>query len=524
MRSNVDALRVGDKSELLTRPSPRRLAWISGLTLCAAVLFTYADVIRNLAGQWSTNDVYSYAYLIPFISLYLVWLQRHRLLNIQPSPNYIVGSMILLGGLSALVVGQAASVLVIQELSIIVTMTGVFLFLMGWPLLKALWVPIAYLLFMIPIWDIVTNRLHSTFQLVSAILGVTLLNGLGIPAYRHAQYIDLPSITLEVAQVCSGVNYLIAVVAIGIPLAYLFLQGWLRKILLVGSAVIIAIVSNGVRIALIGAGAYYSIGGDIHGPFHVLQGLFVSMIGYGVLFLGLWFLSPPGSRAADVEVRSAGNSETSNSDKMRRVISYKAVATLAALFLFTGAYLHLSTPEAFPLKKEFHSFPLVIGEWEAIELGADHSVYPSLGVDRELSRTYRRSTGEIVRIYIGYYAYQKQGREIISYKTDALHSGAAKISVTFDSRERFDINRTVQKSERENRTVLFWYQLNGRVISDRMIAKAYTAWDSLIRGRSNGAIVIVTSEIADQTSGSKISQADQEFIRAIDPLLRDYLP
>ena len=119
-----------------------------------------------------------------------------------------------------------------------------------------------------------------------------ILQLVGVPAYHEGVTLHLPTITLEVARACSGVNYLIAVLALGLPLGYLYLPSLPRRAILIVSAVIIAAVSNSLRVALIGMLAYWEIGSPLHGPFHVLHGLFVSGIGYVVLFAGLRMLTP----------------------------------------------------------------------------------------------------------------------------------------------------------------------------------------------------------------------------------------
>jgi len=95
---------------------------------------------------------------------------------------------------------------------------------------------------------------------------------------------------LEVAEECSGVRYLISIIAIGIPLAYFTQRGWWRKVALVITAVIIGILSNGVRVAFVVLCAYYYGKNNIQGPLHMFQGLFVSIVGYIFLFISAWLL------------------------------------------------------------------------------------------------------------------------------------------------------------------------------------------------------------------------------------------
>jgi exosortase len=111
-----------------------------------------------------------------------------------------------------------------------------------------------------------------------------MLNALNVPVFQHSNYLDLPTISLEVARACSGVNYLVSIIALGIPLAYFTQKTWLRKIVLVLSGVIVGIIINSIRVTLIGIWAYR--GGEIvHGPLHIFQSFFVSVIGFIFLII-----------------------------------------------------------------------------------------------------------------------------------------------------------------------------------------------------------------------------------------------
>ncbi|MCI0528725.1 MAG: exosortase W, partial [Nitrospira sp.] len=390
------------------------LIW--GFVLLVTLAFCYAKVFVVLMGQWWSNDMYSYGFLIPGISLYLIWMGRKRLSQLELDPHYTEGFIVLISGLLMLIIGQAGGVIVIQELSLIVTITGVVLLILGKQFLKALWFPIAYLLFMIPIWEIITDRLHAPFQSFTANIGVAIMQSIGIPAHRNGLYIELPNIILEVAKVCSGVNYLIAVIAIGVPVSYFFLEGWKRRAILIGFAVIVAGLTNSLRVGLIGIFSYHGLVENLHGPFHVLQALSVSFIGYGALFLGLSLLARKQDTPALLQGHVAAH-EPSGTTKRTGKAGYLGMS-ISLIFLLVGSYLHYYKPLPVPLKADLRSFPLTIGAWRGKERPVESSVYRNLGVDQELSRVYRDDSGKIVGLYVGYYEYQEQGKELISYKTE----------------------------------------------------------------------------------------------------------
>lgn len=500
-----------------------RSAWTYAMALpvSAAFLFCYAGVLKMLAGVWWNNSVYSHGFVVPLVSAYIVWMERGRLKAIKPAPRYLAGLAVLSAGLFMLAAGTAAGVVVVQELSIVVTLAGVTLTVLGWSFLKALSLPIAYLLLMLRFWEFITNRLHYPFQNFSAFMGTKLLNIAGIPAYREAVYIELPNITLEVAQVCSGVNYLISVLALGIPLAYLTMKTFPRRILLVGFGILIAVLANGLRVALIGTLAYYNLSGDLHGPFHALQALFVSVIGFMALFIGAWALSKRPAKNAPQEPDGAG-AVRQTAFSSREDVRYAAIAS-ACFMLIAGSYVNLYTPSPVPLKRSLSTFPYTIGRWNGFDAPYEKNIFAGHGQTEELWRTYARD-GREIHLYIGYYDRQEQGAELVNYKTAELDSGAEKLRISLGDGQAIEVKKRVSGAAGKSNVTVFWYDLNGRTVADRYASKAYTAYDALFKWRTNGAAIVISAESGRAQDNEKTIEEAAEFAGDLVPRLRDYLP
>ena len=103
---------------------------------------------------------------------------------------------------------------------------------------RIVWAAVAYLLLMVPLWDGFTEPLHLALpEPVGQHRRARSSRPSASPRYRDGDFITLPTLTLEVARACSGVNYLVAVLALGLPLSYLYLRSpWRRVVLIVSAA------------------------------------------------------------------------------------------------------------------------------------------------------------------------------------------------------------------------------------------------------------------------------------------------
>src|SRR4030067_3735382 len=131
--------------------------WISCFALSGVFIFCFAEVFNTLINKWYNNAVYSHGFLIPFISLYLIWIRREKLEQRHYSPNYPLGLTIFSAGLLMNLTGHAGGVLLVQELSLITTIIGIVILILGTGFFKVLSFPIFFLLFMLTFWGDITE-------------------------------------------------------------------------------------------------------------------------------------------------------------------------------------------------------------------------------------------------------------------------------------------------------------------------------------------------------------------------------
>ncbi|MGC3973456.1 MAG: exosortase W [Nitrospira sp.] len=478
-------------------------------------------IFGDLLDLWWNRYGFSHGFLVPLLSLYLVWLQWPALRQIRLEPALWPGLLWLVAATGLLLASEVAGILTTGSVALILVLSGLVLLLCGVAYLKALAFPLAYLIFMTPVLDGLTEPLVWPFQLLTANMSVYLLQALGIPVIlENSVYMLLPTVTIEVARECSGAGLLIAVLAIGLPLAVLTLQAWWSRVALVVSSVVIAIVANWLRLTVMGV--YAQAGGkDLHGPYHILQGLFVDWVAFAFLFVGAWLLS----RLEPVmpTPRSQGQEKASLSGLVSHNLAWNRAWWLACVVLSiaTLALYQLDHGTA-ELKKDLATFPGVIGDWATDHQPNNDSRIGLAAADESLTRTYRASDGRRVNLYVSYTKSQRQGKELVGMETAPLHTEALATTLRVGE-DSVPANRTFLAQRRRPAPAVFWYHINGMGYADRSLAKLATIKQAFLRGRTDGALVLVSAE--PRSGGNDEPwKAQEEFAAAVFPLMRDYLP
>ncbi len=479
-----------------------------------------APVMGDLVSLWWNRYGFSHGFLVPLISLYLAWLQWPTL-RVRPlTPALWAGSLWLVTATVLLLASEVAGIITSGSLALILVLAGLVLLLCGFAYLRALAFPLGYLLFMTPVLDVLTQPLEWPFQLLSANMSVAMLQALGIPVLlENRLYIILPTVTLEVARECSGAGLLIAVLAIGLPLASLALRTWWSRITLVLSSVMIAIVANWVRLTVMGVYAQ-SGGTSLHGPYHILQGLFVDWVAFGFLFVGTWLLN---RLERTVPVPVVPHDPTASHPIILSHRAWNRAWSVACVILATATLILYSVDRGLGvLKRELATFPAVIGDWIVDHSPSETSPIGLQEVDESLVRTYRRADGQRMHLYVAYTKTQRQGKELVGLQTAPLHDQATVTALSIGERS-VRTNRTVFDEGRPPLPALFWYHINGASYADRAEAKMATIQQALLHGRTDGALVLVFAE--PRSGGSEEAwRAEEDFAGVLFPLLQEYLP
>jgi exosortase len=278
-----------ERKALSSNTLPMRPTIAVGLVL-ALLLALYWPTLVQLWQFWRTDDNYGHGFLVPLVSLYLVWRSRHRLKQIPIKPHVPPVSL-LLGALLLYVAGFRGAILFASALSFVLVLTWLLVFFFGKAIVKEISFPLVFLIFMIPIpmLDQLTYPLKAAASRVSA----PTIRALGIPVYRDGAMLFLPGFNLEVATACSGLKALVLVTAIGTLYAYLTLDTVWKRLALVVSSVPIALAANIGRIVVVAvlslkvsSEKLLHFVHDYSGlPVYVIAGILLVATGWGIEWL-----------------------------------------------------------------------------------------------------------------------------------------------------------------------------------------------------------------------------------------------
>ena len=240
----------------------------------------YAPVIRPLARQLWDDPNYSHALLVPLFVAYVLWRERSRWRTVGVAASDS-GLLIISAALGLLFFGLLGAELFTARISLLILISGIIVFLVGWQLLRSMAFPIGYLTFMIPLPALVYYQLTFPLQLWASRLGADGLVLLGVHTVREGNLLILPNVTLEVVEACSGVRSLLSLLAAVVAYGHLAENSRWRRWLLVAITIPVVILSNGLRLVATGVLSF------VFGP-HVDSGLIHTALGLG--FFALAFL------------------------------------------------------------------------------------------------------------------------------------------------------------------------------------------------------------------------------------------
>jgi len=206
-----------------------------------------------LAGYWGTGADFAHGWVVPIVSVGLVVWRWKKKLHALPMESATAGlGMVGLGWLMYWVGVRAANPRV-MAVSLPVLLFGLIWYLAGWKWAKELWFACAFLLFMIPL-NFLEARVAFPLRMFVTTFAVKILNVFGMDVMQNGTAILSVKNTfepLDVADPCSGIRSLIALMALTSIYGYTTMDKWWKKWILFLSCIPLAVIGNLARIVTI---------------------------------------------------------------------------------------------------------------------------------------------------------------------------------------------------------------------------------------------------------------------------------
>jgi exosortase C (VPDSG-CTERM-specific) len=286
----------------------------AGAGFVILLLAAFGQPLLALANYAAHSALHSHILLIPFVSAYLLYIRRDQLPR-RYVADLPLGIVLLAGGLGVLLftywlnfAGRALAdnyYLVLLTLSFLCCLAAGGFFFFGRDWMRAAAFPLAYLIFMVPMPDAMADALETASKYASAEVANLFFQLGGTPFLRAGLIFQLPNITIEVAQECSGIRSSWVLFITSVLAANLFLKSSWRRLVLVALVIPLAILRNGFRIFVIGLLCVNAGPQMINSVIHRRGGPVFFVLSLIPFLLLLWWLRKGEIRVRPAESRSA---------------------------------------------------------------------------------------------------------------------------------------------------------------------------------------------------------------------------
>lgn len=254
--------------------------WLKLIIISVLVCLVYLPTVIWMIDRWlAQNSFYGHGFLVPFVSLFIVWRNRKKLdgLNFSPHP---LGWFFFIGGIFAHIISAFWQVYFSSGFSMLFVVIGLVLLFLGTRFLKLLIFPILFLAFMIPLPMVALADITFGLKVLASICASFLVRIFGVMATREGSVIITKHSYLIVDDSCSGVKSLIAMIGLAVLMAYLCPVSKVRQIILSLSSIPIAFVTNTIRITLLILISEYFGARFAVGLFHDFVGVMIFVLAF----------------------------------------------------------------------------------------------------------------------------------------------------------------------------------------------------------------------------------------------------
>lgn len=488
-------------------------AWKQALLrvlLIGGLLFAlFGESARDMFLIWMRSETFAHAFIVPPISLWLIWRRRDALMQQEPKAWLPGVPGLLLLGLLWLAAWLGSANVVMQSCFVAMLVLGVVTAL-GLAASRVIAFALGFLFFAVPAGEFIVPALMSS----TADFTVLALRWTGIPVYREGLSFVIPSGSWSVVEACSGIRYLIASVMVGTLFAYLNFKATKRRLVFIAVATALPLVANWLRAYMVVMIGHLSDNRLAAGVDHIIYG----WVFFGVIMLGMFSV---GARFADpVEAEGPRPEWPSFASQGASKGWMLALFVLMLGWGGTRAWIHQIDQRPASAAELRLALPEQLAQgWQAGELL--HGWVPEAdSANAEQARCYVKQ-GEQVCLYVAYYRDQSSQRKLIGSQSivpgggehsawTLLHAYETQLAlpsatIGLDLRE-IRGSRDWAALEQPRLLVAQQFWVNGRWTNSELRGKVYAALDRLVARGDDTALVLVYTPLRQGHAGIQTLQ------------------
>ena len=375
------------------------------------VLLLFRGTGMAMVEIWNRSETFAHAFVVPPLSLWLIWRQRAVLAGLTPRPAF---SALLPLALAALLwlLGELAAVNAATQFAFTAMLILVVPATLGWAVARSLAFPLGFLFFAVPFGEFIMPQLMEW----TADFTVAALRFTGVPVFREGLQFVIPSGSWSVVEACSGIRYLMASVMVGTLFAYLNYRSLKRRWIFVVVAAILPLAANWLRAYLIVMLGHLSGNKLATGADHLIYGwAFFGIVMFAMFMIGArWSEPDPDPVAPDTATASAGKSSSQQVKPVAAWLPWVSAALLLSLLTLPQLMMaHLAHGSAVQ-PPQLSSMKLVGPAWQQ-RADATPQFKPAFEQPAaDLQASYALADGAEVGLYLGYYRHQGFESKLIS--------------------------------------------------------------------------------------------------------------
>jgi exosortase A len=377
------------------------------LAILAGVFLLYRPSSESLWSIWNDTGriTYTHGFMIAALSAWLVLRRRRDLAALAWRPSMAGTALAVLAG-ALWFIAVRAGIEIIHQVLLVVLMWLTVWSVFGMRMALVLWLPVAFLLFAVPVWDAVNSLLQG-----ATVLAVqALLKSAGIAAYVNGSTVHVAAGIFEVEGGCSGIHFFIVSIALAVLYGELGRDTFKVRVVLVALAVGFALVTNWLRVFIIVVAGHltdmqhYLVRED---HYYFGWGLFaVMMLIYLLIARHLVPAQRDESETAPAPAPAAGQRTT-------------GVLLALACVSVVPVWEILNPVTAAPLPAPGAMLPEAPAGWSrTVPTLAWNPAFA--GADSREQDEYVDAHGRHVTAFVAIYGLQRQGKELVAYGNSLL--------------------------------------------------------------------------------------------------------